>query len=114
MNKTAFVSTLVAGAAVAAGITLAVPAQADPGTVADDNFLAALKSAGITYPNPHQAVVTGQAVCGLMTSPAAGSRRLLLTPLEREGPVRPVGCCVRPSRLLGRDASIAGRRTPFG
>jgi 3-oxocholest-4-en-26-oyl-CoA dehydrogenase alpha subunit len=49
-----------------------------------------------------------------VTSPAAGSRRLLLTLLEREGPVRPVGCCVRLSRLLGRDASIAGRRTSLG
>ena len=53
-------------------------------------------------------------ICDMVTSPAAGSRRLLLTLLEREGPVRPGGCCVRPSRLLGRDASIAGRRTPLG
>ncbi|SOJ55042.1 Dihydroanticapsin 7-dehydrogenase [Mycobacterium simulans] len=49
-----------------------------------------------------------------VTSPAAGSRRLLLTLLEREGPARPVGCCARPSRPLARDASTAGRRTPLG
>lgn len=50
----------------------------------------------------------------VVTSPAAGSRRLLLTPLGREGPVQPVGCCALPSRLLGCDASIAGRRNPLG
>ena len=49
-----------------------------------------------------------------VTSPTAGSRRLLFTRLAREGPVQPGGCCVRPFRLPGRDASIAGRRNPLG
>jgi epoxyqueuosine reductase QueG len=49
-----------------------------------------------------------------VTSPTAGSRRLLFTPLGREGPVRPVGCCERRVRPPVRDARIAGIRTPLG
>ena len=49
-----------------------------------------------------------------VTSPTAGSRRLLLTPLGREGPVQPVGCCVRHAHLPVHDASIAGIRRPLG
>jgi predicted PurR-regulated permease PerM len=49
-----------------------------------------------------------------VTSPAAGSRRLLLTRLAHEGPVQPVGCCARHVRQLGRDARIAGIRMPLG
>jgi hypothetical protein len=49
-----------------------------------------------------------------VTSPTAGSRRLLLTRLAREGPVQPVAGCVRRVRLPGRDASIAGIRIPLG
>lgn len=52
-------------------------------------------------------------VMKMVTSPTAGSRRILLTRLAREGPVQPGGCCARPSRLLGCDASIAGRRSPI-
>jgi CubicO group peptidase (beta-lactamase class C family) len=68
----------------------------------------------------YHALTYGRLLSGLarsvtgVTSPTAGSRRLLVTPLGREGPVQPVGCCVRPSRLLGRDASIAGKRSPLG
>jgi hypothetical protein len=58
-------------------------------------------------------IVVGAKVV-FVTSPTAGSRRLLLTRLAREGPVQPGGCCVRPSGLRGRDASIAGRRSPLG
>ena len=47
---------------VAAMIGLAVPAHADPaGDVA--SFLAALKSAGITYSNAAKAFAAGKAVC---------------------------------------------------
>ncbi len=49
-----------------------------------------------------------------VTSPTAGSRRLLFTPLGREGPVQPVGCCERRVRPPVRDARIAGIRTPLG
>lgn len=58
--------------ALVAGIALAAPAYADPGTVSDDNFLTALKSAGITYRNEYQAVAAAQAVCGLMDNGASG------------------------------------------
>ncbi len=49
-----------------------------------------------------------------VTSPTAGSRRLLLMRLAHEGPVRPVGCYVRHVRRLGsvRDHSV-GRRIPL-
>jgi cation diffusion facilitator CzcD-associated flavoprotein CzcO len=50
----------------------------------------------------------------IVTSPAAGSRRLLVTPLGREGPVRPGGCCVRHVHLPVRNDHIAGRRTALG
>jgi cation diffusion facilitator CzcD-associated flavoprotein CzcO len=50
----------------------------------------------------------------IVTSPAAGSRRLLVTPLGREGPVRPGGCCVRHVRLPVRNDRIAGMRTALG
>ena len=72
MRIIAIASTMVAGAAFATGIAVAVPAYADPGTVTDDNFLAALKNAGITYRDPYQAVAAGQAVCGLMDKGASG------------------------------------------
>jgi hypothetical protein len=48
-----------------------------------------------------------------VTSPAAGCGRLLLTPLEREGPVQPAGCYVRRVRLPGRYARSVGRRIPL-
>lgn len=65
----ALASTL---AALATGIVLAAPAHADPGTATDDQFLAALKQAGITYRDPHQAVAAGEAVCGLMDDGTSG------------------------------------------
>lgn len=49
-----------------------------------------------------------------VTSLTAGSRQLLLTPRGREGPVQPARCYVQRVRLLGRDASIAGRRILLG
>lgn len=72
MTNTALASALVAGAALAAGVALAVPAHADPGSVRDDDFLAALESAGITYHDPHQAAMAGQAVCELMDNGTSG------------------------------------------
>ena len=49
-----------------------------------------------------------------VTSPTAGSRRLLFTRLACEGPVQPVGGYARRVRQPGRDASIAGIRRPLG
>ena len=48
--------------------------------------------------------MTMMTVCGfsaVVTSPMAGSRRLLFTRRAREGPVRPGGCCVRRVRRPG-------------
>jgi Protein of unknown function (DUF732) len=53
---------LVVLAGFTALIGLAAPAQADP----NGDFLAALKSAGITYKNGPDAIGTGQRACQLM------------------------------------------------
>jgi hypothetical protein len=68
----ALASTAVAGVALVAGIAVGTTAHADPGTVIDDSFLAALNNAGITYGSALQAVAAGQAVCGLMDSGMSG------------------------------------------
>ncbi|MBS4728216.1 DUF732 domain-containing protein [Mycobacterium sp. SM1] len=83
-------ATIAAGVALAAGTALAVPVHAEPGAditgtslndtaietgsdaVIGAGFLAALNNAGITYRNPSQAVVAGQAVCGLMDNGVSG------------------------------------------
>jgi hypothetical protein len=53
---------------VCAMIGLAGPAHADPGAeqagAGESAFLASLRSAGITYADPGQAVTAAQAVCG--------------------------------------------------
>jgi hypothetical protein len=63
---TALTSTLVAC------IAFAAPAAADPAAVSDDDFLAALRQAGITYRTAHEAVTVGRAVCGLMDNGTSG------------------------------------------
>jgi hypothetical protein len=45
---------------LAAMIGIAVPAYADS---TDDQFLAALGAAGITYPDPDKAIAAGKSVC---------------------------------------------------
>jgi Protein of unknown function (DUF732) len=72
LKVTTLASMLAAGAALVAGIAVAAPAHADPGTITDDNFLAALKNAGITYRDGYQVVAAGQAVCGLMDNGRSG------------------------------------------
>jgi hypothetical protein len=47
-------------ASLAAMIDMAVPAHADS---TDDQFLAALGAAGITYPDPDKAIAAGKSVC---------------------------------------------------
>jgi hypothetical protein len=51
---------LPALASFAAMIAMAVPAHADS---TDDQFLAALGAAGITYPDPDKAIAAGKSVC---------------------------------------------------
>nr|WP_293053360.1 DUF732 domain-containing protein [Mycobacterium sp.] len=65
-------STPVAGAALAAAIALAAAAAADPAAGSDDDFLAALRQAGITYHTAPEAVAVGRAVCGLMDAGTPG------------------------------------------
>jgi hypothetical protein len=47
-------------ASLTAMISMAVPAHADS---TDDQFLAALGAAGLTYPDPDRAVAAGKSVC---------------------------------------------------
>jgi len=47
-------------ASLAAVIGMAAPAHADS---TDDQFLAALGAAGITYPSPEKAIAAGKSVC---------------------------------------------------
>ncbi|OBK10379.1 DUF732 domain-containing protein [Mycobacterium asiaticum] len=70
-------------AAAVATIGLAVPAQADPGGD-DAAFLSALANAGITVPNPAQAVASAQAVCGLMRNGETGLQ--VLTDVRKQNP----------------------------
>jgi hypothetical protein len=47
-------------ASLAAMLGIAVPAYADS---TDDQFLAALRAAGLTYPDPDKAIAAGKSVC---------------------------------------------------
>jgi hypothetical protein len=51
---------LLALASVAAVIGIAAPAHADSD---DDNFLASLRAAGLTYPDPGRVIAAGKYVC---------------------------------------------------
>jgi hypothetical protein len=55
---------------IAATVSLAVPAQADPGNAdvgVDASFLDALTKAGITYSDGPNAINAGKTACGLMS-----------------------------------------------
>ncbi len=73
----------LAVAAVVATIGFAAPAHADP-SGDDAAFLAALANAGISVPNPSQAVVSAQAVCGLMRNGETGLQ--VLTDVKNQNP----------------------------
>lgn len=59
-------------AALAAGITPATPAHADPDS-ADAQFIAVLDKAGITYHSPDQAIAAAKAACSLMSGGQSGA-----------------------------------------
>jgi hypothetical protein len=63
MAARAFLTTV---SVVAAGLTLAVPAQADTN---DTSFLNALNNAGIGYNDPGSTVQLGQQVCPMLVEP---------------------------------------------
>lgn len=73
----------LAVAAVVAAIGFSAPAQAEPGGD-DAAFLAALANAGITVPNPPQAITSAQAVCGLMRNGETGLQ--VLTDVRNQNP----------------------------
>ena len=70
--------TLFAILVVSLGITLAVPAHAEPGIdepAGDENngsFIADLKKVGIGFADPAQAISAGQAVCGAVHNGMSG------------------------------------------
>jgi hypothetical protein len=64
-SKPARVLTVAVGL-VAAGATVAAPAQADP---TSDSFLAALNGAGVGYNDPASAVALGQSICPMLVEP---------------------------------------------
>ena len=69
--------------ATAAMLSFAAPAHGDP--AGDDAaFLAALRNAGITVPNPAQAITSAQAVCGLMRNGETGLQ--VLTDVHNQNP----------------------------
>jgi hypothetical protein len=63
MAARAFLTTV---SVVAAGLALAVPAQADTN---DTSFLTALSNAGIGYNDPGSTVQLGQQVCPMLVEP---------------------------------------------
>jgi Protein of unknown function (DUF732) len=52
---------------VAAAVTLAAPASADPAT--DNSFLSALTNAGIGYSDPLSTQALGQSICPMLVEP---------------------------------------------
>src|ERR1700754_431204 len=70
-------------AGLVAAVGFASPAHGDP--VGDDAaFLAALRNAGLTVPNPAQAIASAQAVCGLMRNGETGLQ--VLTDVKKQNP----------------------------
>jgi|SRR5271166_1727670 len=67
-------------------IGLAAPAYADPdsGTPDDAGFLASLRSAGVTYGNPAQAIAIGKSLCGQMSKGRSGPQ--LVSDLQIDNP----------------------------
>jgi hypothetical protein len=74
---------LSAVVAAVAMLGFAAPAHSDPGG-GDAAFLAALANAGITVPNPSQAIASAQAVCGLMRNGETGLQ--VLTDVRNQNP----------------------------
>ena len=78
----------------AAAIIVAAPGHAEPGATVvgavdaspDETatFIAALRTAGISFADPEQAVAAGQAVCGLVANGESGLE--LLTDLRNANP----------------------------
>jgi hypothetical protein len=66
-----------------ATLSFAAPAHGDPGG-GDAAFLSALANAGITVPNPGQAISSAQAVCGLMRNGETGLQ--VLTDVRNQNP----------------------------
>jgi Protein of unknown function (DUF732) len=77
---------LLALLGVWAMLGLAAPAYGDPdnGTPDDATFLASLRSAGVTYENPAQAIAIGKSVCGQMGKGKSGPQ--LVSDLQLENP----------------------------
>ena len=67
-------------------IGLAAPAHADPdpGAPDDASFLASLRSAGVVYANPSQAIAIGHSVCGQMSKGKSGPQ--LVSDLQIDNP----------------------------
>jgi hypothetical protein len=82
--------TLLALLGVSLGIILATPVHADPGVEeppGNENngaFLADLKTVGIGFTNPNQAISAGQAVCGCIHNGMSGLH--LLKHLQESNP----------------------------
>ncbi len=77
--------SLLALLGVSAMIGLAPPAYGDPdGSSNDAGFLATVRSAGITYTDPGQAVAFGKTVCGLIGTGKSGQE--LVHDLQRNNP----------------------------
>ncbi|BBY56639.1 DUF732 domain-containing protein [Mycobacterium koreense] len=75
--RTRLAAGLLGALGVAAVIGLAAPAGAEPGTDGtpgsqDDGFIDALRAAGITFPDPAQAVSAAHTMCGLADSGEPG------------------------------------------
>jgi Protein of unknown function (DUF732) len=72
--------------AILAMIGLAPSAHGDPGGPEgqDANFITALANAGITVPDPSKAIVSAQAVCGLMRNGESGLQ--VLTDVKNQNP----------------------------
>lgn len=75
--RTRLAAGLLGTLGVAAVIGVAAPAGAEPGTDGapgsqDEGFLDALRAAGITFPDPAQAVAAAHTMCGLADSGEPG------------------------------------------
>ena len=67
---------------LAAGVTLAAPAQADP---TGDAFLGALTNAGISTADPANAAALGQQVCPMLAQPGQTAADVAAKVADAEG-----------------------------
>lgn len=82
-------------------VILAAPAHADPGGANNDAaFLASLKSAGITYGSPDQAIAAGKAVCGLVADGESGLE--VIENLQNRNPQFTLGSAAKFAGLAAR------------